>query len=155
MPQSLAPIPLGVEVVDQNRTLTVFMRERWQQLIDSFTLTPTAAAVSESAQAASIATTAAFTTRGAGYYRISYYMRKTAADGVSSSLTVTLGWTESAVPLTQAFAALTVDTTAAQQNGSITVYADASSDLTFAVAYVSGTPGQMAYRIEVRVEQLA
>ncbi|HEV8262936.1 MAG TPA: hypothetical protein VGQ19_19545 [Burkholderiales bacterium] len=156
MPQVLSPIPLATPIIEKDGSISAFFRLRWQELIDSFLRTPTASAVSKlSPQSASIATTAAFTTRVAGYYRVSYYMRKTQADGVSSSLTFTWGWTETGVALPESAAALTTDTTSAQQSGSKTVYADAASDLTYAVAYASNTPGQMKYRLEVRVEQLA
>ena len=154
MPQSLPPIPQGVPIVDPNGAITAFFRLRWEDIITAFTTTPSIANVPKRTQTAAIATVAAFTTKRAGTYRISYYLRKTVADGVSSSLTFTWGWTETGVPLTESAAALTTDTTAAQQSGSKVVYADAATDLTFAVAYASNTPGQMTFRLDVVVELL-
>lgn len=105
-------------------------------------------------QHATIAATAIPTGQlAAGYYRVSYTMQKTTADGVSSSLTLTLGWT-SAGAKTQAFAALTLDTTAAQQNGSIVVRSDANGSLTYAIVYASNTADRMRFRFTVFVEAL-
>ena len=155
MPQSLAIIPVGVPIVEEDGSITTFFRLRWNDLIAGFQTTPTVASVQATAQAASMATVAAWTTRTDGIYRISYYMRKTTADGVSSSLTFTWGWTETAVPLTESAAALTTDTTAAEQSGSKVVSADSATDLTYAVTYASNTPGNMKFRINVVVERLA
>lgn len=153
--QQLGEIPVGVAITDKDGVITLFFRLLWQQLIDGFVKTPTAATVERTNQGAVIATTSAYLVRAAGLYRVSYYTRKTVADGVSSSLTVTLGWTDHAVPLTEAGAALATDTVSTQQSGSKLIYADANSDITFAVAYASNTPGAMRYQIEVSVEQLA
>jgi hypothetical protein len=154
MPQSLGPIPAGVVIVDDDGAITDFLRLRWQQLIDGFQQTPSVASVLAVGQTADIATTAAFTTRTTGTYRVNYYLRKTVADGVSSSLTFTWGWTEDGVPLTSTAAALTLDTTGATQSGSLVVDADAATDLTFAVSYASNTPARMTYRIRVTTEFL-
>lgn len=154
MPQSLAPIPAGVVIVDREGTITDFFRLQWQQLINGFQQSPSVASVLAVDQTAAIATTAAFTTRTTGTYRVTYYLRKTVADGVSSSLTFTWGWTEDGVPLTSSAAALTLDTTAASQSGSLVVEADAATDLTYAVSYASNTPARMTYRIRVTTEFL-
>jgi len=155
MPRSLAPIPLGAQIVEKSGAITDFFRLRWQSLIDSFQLSSTVADVQKLAQTAAIATAAAFTTETAAFYRISYYMRKTVADGVSSRLTVTVGWTESGIALSEPAADLNTDTVLAQQSGSKTIWADAATDITFAVGYASNTPNKMTYRINVVVEQLA
>lgn len=155
IPQSLAPIPEGTQIVDKNGAITTFFRLRWESLINGFQFTPTVAVVQLTGQHATIVTTAAFTTLTAGRYRISYYLRKTAADGVSSSLTVTLGWTESGIALSESGAALATDTTAAQQSGEKVVDVDAAVDITYAVLYASNTPNQMVYRLTINVEQLA
>src|SRR2546425_9052987 len=111
MPQTLAPIPSGVQIVDPREgAITDFYRLRWQQLIDGFTRVGTVATLSKDGQTAALTTTAVYTTKATGRYRLNWYLRKTVADGVSSSLTVTWGWTESGNPLTEAEAALTTDT---------------------------------------------
>lgn len=156
MPKSLAPIPAGVAITDGEGRLTEFFLLRWEELRLGFQLTPTVAhVVSPSPDpTAAIVTTSAFTTLTSGLYRVSYYLRKTVADGVSSSLTFTWGWTESGVPLTDADPALTTDTTGAVKSGSRVLRADASGSLTFAIGYASNTPNRMAYLYNVAVELL-
>jgi LDH2 family malate/lactate/ureidoglycolate dehydrogenase len=154
VPRSLTPIPADTPIVDKKGAINFFFRLAWQALIDAFQQVPTVAAIERLAQAAALVTTGLYTTRAAGLYRISWYLRKTVADGVSSSLTVTLGWTESALALTEAAPALATDTVTAQQSGSKLVYADESTDLTIAVAYASNTPGAMKWRLDASVEAL-
>jgi hypothetical protein len=97
MPQVLGPIPLGVEIVDKDGAINEFFRLRWQEIETSFEQVPTAARINDSGLTAALATTTVFTTVAAGVYEIDYYIRKTVAGGVSSSLTVTIGWTENGV----------------------------------------------------------
>jgi hypothetical protein len=149
----LAPIPLGTRIVDQNGGITLFFRQLWQQLIDLFGKTSNLAQLARRGQTAALAAIAIATTETAALYRVSFWIHKTVADGVSSSLTVTLGWTSNGVPLTQTFAALALDSTTAQQSGSVVVQADAFSDVTIAIAYASGTPGHMTYEAYAVVEQ--
>lgn len=87
-----------------------------------------------------------------GAYRISYYTRKTTADGVSSSLTITFSWTESAQALTVSGSTLTTDATTAVQSGSLVILRDASSPISYSTTYVSNTPGLMRYRLFILVE---
>jgi hypothetical protein len=116
---------------------------------------PTHASLSLTTQAASLVTRTAYATTAAGLYRVSYYVRITRAATTSSSLTVTLGWLESAVALTQAFAAITGNTIGTVQSGSILVRADTLSALTVATAYASVGGTTMQYRIDVTVEQVS
>jgi hypothetical protein len=157
MPRTLAPIPEGVQIVDQFGAITTFFRLRWQSLIDGFLFTPAIAVASSDAPnpTAAIPTTAVYTTRSGGRYRVSYRMRKTVADGVSSSLTFTLGWVEGGLAQTKVFAALALDTVFAEQDGVIPLRVDGGTDITFAIAYASNTPNLMAFNYDVTVEQLA
>src|SRR4051812_43985035 len=90
----------------------------------------------------------------AGTYRVTYYARKTFADGVASSLTVTLGWTENGLALSLSGAPMVADTVSSPQNGSITVTIDGNSALTYSTAYASTTPNRMRYKVEFTVEAL-
>lgn len=155
MAELLAPIPLETPIVTRDGVITEFFRRRWQELIDRSVRTPTLAAAALQAQNAAIATTAVFTTVTPALYRVSWYLRKTTADGVSSSVQITIGWTESGLPFTEVGAALAVDAVDARQSGSVVVRADAFADLTYAIAYASNTPGAMVYRLDVTVEQLS
>lgn len=154
MPRSLAPIPAGVAIVDKEGTILDFFRLRWQELVDGFQASPLANSIGLTGLFAALPATSVYLTKAAGLCRISYYIHKTVADGVNSSLTVTLGWTEGGVPMTHAFAALTLDTTGANQFGEWTVPADAATDLTIQIAYASNTPAKMRYLVDAWVETL-
>ena len=145
MPQSLPPLVQGHPIVDQDGSPTAFLLLRWQDLINGFTRTPTVAKVSASGLTDALAATTIHTLTVAGDYEVGYYIQKTTPDGVSSSLTVTLGWTSNGVPQTRVFAALATDTTGANQSAVIPIYADAATDVTIAVAYASNTPNTMAW----------
>ena len=154
--RSLAPIPTWQPITEKPGTITQYFRLRWQELMDGFTASPTAGGSGGllTGLHASISTTLLLTTPSNGLYRVSYYLRKTTADGVASSLTFTWGWLDHGVALTENASALTTDTTSAQQSGSKVVYADAASSLTYAVTYSSNTPNAMVDEISVSVEQL-
>ena len=122
---------------------------------DSMVRTPTEARISDSGQTAALATTTIRTTTLQADYEVGYYIQKTTADGVSSSLTVTLGWTANGVAQTRAFAALATDTTGANQSAVIPILADAATDITIAIAYASNTPGTMVYLYRASVKRLA
>jgi len=158
MPRALPPIPANTPIADpKDGTITTFMRMRWQQLVDGWaesgsveTLTPVLA------KTAALVTTSVFTVFGTGDYRVTWYLRKTRADGVASSATVTIGFVDvDSQALTYTGPALTLDTVAAWQSETKEVRCINSSDITVAVAYSSTTPGQMRYDLVVKVEQLS
>lgn len=155
MPVTISEIPSGVQIVEEGGEINLFFRLRWEEVR---ALAQAAASIAQQVypgtQNAAIPTTAAYTTPNGGAFRISYYLRKTVADGVASSLTFTYHWTESGVPLSESAAALVTDTTTAQQSGAKVVNADANTDLAFAVAYTSTTPGAMKFLLTVTVEWL-
>jgi hypothetical protein len=116
----------------------------WQQIIDGFARTSAAATKTLTGQHAAIVATVVTTLIGRGNYRLSYYLRKTIADGVASSAQVTLG-----SPIedgaAEPFAALVTDSVTAHASGSILVRADNASNVLLDVAYVSNTPGTMNF----------
>jgi hypothetical protein len=155
MPRALGPIPLGAPIVERDGTITAFFRQRWQDVGDGWTETPTKQGVSLGARTGAVATTAVWTTQQAGVYRVSWYLRKTRADGVSSSVAVTLGFVDvDGQALSITGGALTPDSVGAWQGVTIPIRCLAPSDITIAVAYASATPGQMRYDLEVKVEFL-
>lgn len=89
-----------------------------------------------------------------GTYRITYYARITQAATVSSSLTVTLQWTDGGVGQTATFAAITGNTTATSQTGSIVVDIDQSTNLTYSTAYASVGGTSMQYKLTILPELL-
>lgn len=108
------------------------------------------------AQAAAIAATAIpIGSIPPGLYRISYYARITQAATTSSSLTITIGWTDGAIALTQAGAAITGNTTSDVQFGTVVLRSDANGPVTYSTAYSSTGATAMQYRLSVVAEELA
>lgn len=155
MSEQLTGIPLGVEIVDKEGTPTLFFRLLWDKLIALVAQVQTVAAVELLGKTAAIVTVAAFTVINTGNYRISIATQKTVADGVASSLTVTVSWTSRGIPMSHTFAALATDTIGANDSVTWLLNADANSDVTYAIAYASTTPAKMVYNANVLVEKLA
>lgn len=108
------------------------------------------------AQTAAIATTPlALPGISAGFYRVSVYYVTTTAAGVSSSLTVTIGWTDNAQPTSRSFPALVNGALASNGGGDLLIHTDDNSPITYAAAYASNPANQMAYNLGVIVEALA
>jgi hypothetical protein len=104
-------------------------------------------------QAASIASSPISTgILAAGLYRLSYYARVTQAATVSSSLTVTFGWTDGGVTCTASGAAMVGNTTATAQSGAFVVHADQAAALTYSTTYASVGGVSMEYQLTVLVE---
>ena len=153
-----APLNVNEAMVDERRRPSKTFIE-W---ITSALVTPVEtaaqrlAAVSVSGQSASIGTTAIPTAAlTAGLYLVSYYARITQAGTVSSSLTVTLHWTESTLALTVTGAAMTGNTTTTVQSGTHLVRIDASSPVSYSTTYASVGATAMQYRLDVVLERVA
>lgn len=104
---------------------------------------------------AAISATPILVTLTAGLYRVSWYLRITTAAGTSSSVTVTIGWTETAVPLTFSGPAVTGNTTSTVQSQTFLLRSDGAAPITYAVAYASNPAGIATYRLDVVVESVA
>lgn len=153
--EQLGEIPLAVEIVEEDRTISVFFRLLWAQLISLVGQIATVAQIEQLAQTAAIATATAFTVQSAGVYRIVVSLQKTVADGVSSSLTVTVAWISRGVSMTKTFAALTTDTVGANDTSLWQMYVDGNSDIAYQVSYASNTPARMTFNSNVTVERMA
>ena len=111
--------------------------------------------VSKEAQTASLSTTSFNTgTLDPGVYRVSYNARIAVAAGTSSSLTVTMTWTDGGVTQTQAGAAITGNSTTTQQNNTMLIHIDKATDIKYATTYsTSGAPA-MKYNVYLLVEKI-
>ena len=106
-------------------------------------------------QSAAIPTTSIpLTTLSVGLYRVSTYARITQAASTSSSLTVTLGWTDGTVACTSSGSAVTGNTTATTGRQSVMIRSDADGSVTYATAYSSSGGTVMQYRLDIAVEQI-
>lgn len=157
MPQVLPTIPVNMEIVDAKGRINTFFRLLWQNLVSGSVQTPTIATFTTGAvdKTAAVVTSALYTALANGKYRVSFYLRKTIADGVNSSATVTIGWVDRGAALTFAFAALALDTATAYQSDELPmINVDLATDITIAIAYSSNTPAKMAYYCVAAVEFL-
>ena len=121
------------------------------------------ATVDLTAQNAAISATTIYAvpSTGVGMYRACYVAKVTTVDGASSVLGGTNGFqiiytdsTDSVVVTTAASTTSNLNTTQAQVNGCITVYAKASTNIQYSFDYTSGTPGDMLYNLHVKLEAL-
>jgi hypothetical protein len=111
--------------------------------------------VNKTAQNASIGLTA-FPTPAltGGLVRVSWYLRITTVDPVSSSVSVTIGYTESGLALSVTTTPLTSNTLASVLTGTALLMTDQASSVTYRTTSVSNTPGTMKYRFAAVVEQV-
>lgn len=156
MPSLLNPIPLKTPIVQpKSGAINVFFRQAWETLRAAVAAVSTVGAgVDLTNQGAALANVLIYTTPQAGLYRVTYYLRKTVADGVSSSAQFVWHWTESGLPQTLADAALTTDTTGAVASESRLLQVDQAINISCDVNYASNTPAKMKFRLSVRVEQM-
>lgn len=126
------------------------------QMLDVLGLAPTRqSAAMLTTQAASISTSDLTDgTWGAGLYRLTYYARITRAGTISSSLTVTFGWTDATQAVTASGAAITGNTVTTIQTGTILIYSDAASPITYATTYATAGATTMQYRLSVVAERV-
>lgn len=125
------------------------------------------AVVDLTAQGAAVGTTTLYAVpaAGAGQYRISWNAKVTTVDGVSSTLgALTVTWTDpdGVAQSITAPAAITAGTIATTSAGNVTttkliglplmLNAKASTNIQYAMAYVSNTPTQMKYNLHIVLE---
>ena len=119
--------------------------DKSQRLVSSVSLTGQSASISATNVSAGVA---------AGLYRLSYYTRITTVATTSSSLTVTLGWTEGSVAVSFAGAAITGNLTTSGQSGEILIRVDKSTSITYATTYASNVASEMKYRLDVVLQRV-
>lgn len=154
MPFTTAPLSPKEDLVDPKRKPTTSFLEWITALIGDVDASPARVeTVSVENQGAAIGTTAIPTPAlAAGLYRVSYYARITRAATTSSSLTISIGCTETAVSVTFSGAAMTGNTTATVQSGSVLIRIDASTPISYSTAYASSGGTSMVYRLDVVLE---
>ena len=109
-----------------------------------------------SAQGASIATTALpIGTIHAGLWRVSYNARISRAAGTSSSLEVTISWTQNTIAMSSTGAAIIGNTTATHQFGTLILRVDAATPISYATTYGSVGVPTAQYSLDLCAEQLA
>jgi hypothetical protein len=89
---------------------------------------------------------------GAGLYRLTYYAAITQAAGVSSSLTVTLAWTDRGIAKAVSGAAITGNTTNTTQSNMQLLRIDAATPVSISTTYASVGAPVMEYGIDAVLE---
>lgn len=152
------------EVIEYLRKVgkQVYITDPWSQALDQqqqqLSSSPvTVNQVHEENQSAAIASTdLAGSTVAGGLYEVKAYQRITAADGVSSSTQITIGWTDGSVLQSETFTALTGDTTTTKLTGASKVFrSDAGTPITYAVSYASNTPAKMKFGLDLVLARVA
>jgi hypothetical protein len=107
-------------------------------------------------QAAAIGTTAIpVGSLAGGLYRVSGYLRVTQAATTSSSVALTLQWTDGGVGCTAVGTAVTGNTTAATQSVSVLLKVDQASPISYSTSYASVGATVMKYGIDLVLEVVA
>lgn len=152
----VSQLPNETPVVHQGRwTLTATFVKWFGELLRDINRTAQRLAAAElTAQAATIASTAIFNAPSERLYRVTWYLRITQVASVSSSATVTIGWTHAGQAMTHTGAAVTGNLITTFQSGDLTVRADELTDITYQVAYASVGATPMQFSIDVTVEAL-
>lgn len=90
----------------------------------------------------------------AGLYQVSYYARIVTAAVTSSSLTVTLAWSDGAATCTASGAAITGNTTTTTGTGFFLLRVDATSPISYSTTYASNGAGEMSYELELVLQAI-
>lgn len=151
-PLAVAPAPVRDDVLTMKKLALTWI----QWFTGVYTALRAAArnigSVSLEAQSAAISATAIQTPDlTAGLYQVTYAARITQAATASSSLTVTVTWTDGGVTCTQSGAAMTGNTTSTVQSGVIVLQSDAASTVRYSTSYSSTGATEMQYQLAVRL----
>lgn len=151
---ALAPIPVKTPIVDALGAMNIFFRQRWEELRSAVGAVPYRGVYSAPAPlSAALVSQLLYTAVVGGVYRVTFTARRTAADGVASTLTFTWHWTDGAVALSKAATVNSTDTTGDLYSETRTFPVDANTNLTFDMAYTS-TGSNMRYKVAVFAELL-
>jgi hypothetical protein len=154
------PIPQDDPLVDATR----HMGERWYRwlstVVDQLTtaigrVAQTATvlpAVHRPSTSAAILPVTLLTPTRAGLVRVSWSVQVTAPATTSSAVTVTLKWTANSVAQTEAFPAITGNTTATHASGQVLIYPTSAQPITIETAYTSVGAAALGYSLDALVE---
>jgi len=151
--QNSEPIPVNDKWVDKQGFLSEVATKWLQSISDGVQSSPSSISPqSLTAQVASIGVTPIpLGSVNQGLWRLTFYAKVTTAASVSSSLSITFGWTDTdACSVTSA--AMTGNTVTTTSTGTVLIYVDGGTPITYSTTYASvGTP--MAYKLSILVER--
>lgn len=153
------PAPARDEIVDGNLrswTVTKYWHEWCAILVRALkTCDAQVGRVASTSNAATIgASDIPLTRTTSGLYAIRYYVRVTRAATSSSSLTVVLAWTDGGVACQHTGAALTGNTTATNQSGTVVARLDAGTVPRYAVTYATSGATTALYAVDISVQEI-
>jgi hypothetical protein len=154
MPTTIEPLPHDAPLVDAPGLTISPVWYRYFSVVIVGRLQSSAQvtrAVTLPNQAASIGATA-LAQGSAGVSRVGWVLRITQPATTSSSVTVTIGYDDGGVAVSQAGAPVTGNTITTVQSGQVLVRSDAASPITYAVAYASVGATPMQYTLSVWIE---
>jgi len=109
--------------------------------------------VTLSGQTASLATTPIpLESIPPGVWRVSYVVRVTTPGTISSSIQVTITWTEGGITQTETGAALIGNVTTTREGASRIIRVDHATPISYATTYASAGATPMTYRLDVLAE---
>lgn len=157
MPLNPEKLPVGTPLVDSKR----FMDDSWVLYFNKLvgdqvrasTVLPSGAVTLTGQGAAISTTTLASTEVQAGLYRISYDVRVTRPGTVSSTVTVTLSWTDLGQSLSITSATLNGNLVTTRESRTEFVYVDAGGPVTYSTTYASAGATSMQYALRVGIER--
>lgn len=160
-PPLFEDVAVPEDVLQRKKVPKLIMGFEWLQWFGEMVVAVDAApsrqtSVHKTAQTASIGTTPLpLGSIPPGVWRVSYYARITTPGSVSSTLTVTISWTDGAIACSASGTAITGNTTATVQFGTLVIRSDDGTPISYATTYgsVGGTP--MQYALDVVIESLA
>lgn len=160
MSYTTASLNVKDPMVDEKRRPTKTFIDWMTQLVQDVDAAPSSLqVVTATSQSASISTTPISTgALSSGLYRLTWYARITTpatTGAATSSLTVTVGWTDGGVTCTLSGAAMTGNTTGTVQSETVLMNIEAASPVTYATTYDSDTAGEMVYQLFLVLEQVS
>ena len=153
----VAPPPIYSVTTDKSTGRAHIDWVRWfNSLVQAFTVTPAkVGAVTASAQSAAIGTTAINTpSLSTGLYRLSVYARVTVAATTSSSLSVTIHWTDGGVACSATLGPVTGNLTTTVLQGQVIVNIDNATAISYSTSYASVGATAMQYKLVLSAEDL-
>jgi hypothetical protein len=151
------PMPARDAMIDERglvrRIWQVWFRNLTNAVNDAPARIQTIALVGQSASIG--ATSIPSATLTAGLYRVTWYLRISTAAGTSSSVTVTIGWTDDTVTMSLSGAAVTGNTTTTSQTQTSLLAVDNASPVTYATVYSSAGSPAMQYALDITLEAVS
>ncbi len=143
----------GEQGLNPTEPWSLFFRDLRTDLDNTPQVLPNAS-VSEADLNATVAATTILTPEHDGLYLFQFYAAVMTADGVSSSLTPMLDWTQGSAK-SHTFTAMAGNTTTTNASEDYMIFAQAGAPIRYTLTYASNTPGAMHYAFYAVLQSVA